>query len=237
MIRFATWDWAEDMPWVVGGQAMRDIVAQLPAGITLAEAYPDEFPPFVPAPVEVAPLPVPPVVVTQPVVTPSARLASTPALSVDTSSSSRGPAPVLVPPARTSSRSPAALSPAQTPSPAVLPASSRSPSTGSGAGPAPPSTPGSAPSPSVPLPPTGGSRSVRSRRAAPAAPAVPTPSAAPDAAKSARVSFFCSSPFPFGLTLFPSASVAGSKRRSAASSRVPLVPALCVLGPARSASL
>ena len=222
---------------MVGGQVMRDIVAQLPDGITLAEAYPDEFPPFVPAPVEVAPLPVPPVVVTQPVVTPSARLASTPALSVDTSSSSRGPAPVLVPPARTSSRSPAALLPAQTPSPAVLPASSRSPSTGSGAGPAPPSTPGSAPSPSVPLPPTGGSRSVRSHRTVPAAPAVPTPSAAPDAAKSARVSFFCSSPFPFGLTLFLSASVAGSKRRSAASSRVPLVPALCVLGQARSASL
>ena len=237
MIRFATRDWAEDMPWVVGGQAMRDIVAQLPGGITLAEAYPDEFPPFVPAPIDVAPPPVPPVVVTQPVATPSARLASTPALSVDTLSSSRGPAPVLVLPTRTSSRSPAALSPAQTPSPAVLPASSRSPSTGSGAGPAPPSTPGSAPSPSIPLPPTGGSHSVHSRRAVPAAPAVPTPSAAPDAAKSARVSFFCSPPFPFGLTLFLSASVAGSKRRSAASSRVPLVPALCVLGQARSASL
>ena len=173
------------MPWVVGGQAMRDIVAQLPDGITLTEAYPDEFPPFVPAPVEVAPLPVPPVVVTQPVATPSARLASTPALSMDTSSSSRGPAPVLVPPAHASSHSPAAISPAQTPSPVVLPTSSRSPSTGSGAGLAPPSTPGSAPSPSVPLPPTGGSRSVCSRRAAPV---VPTASAAPDAAKSARVS-------------------------------------------------
>ena len=164
---------------------MRDIVAQLPDGITLTEAYPDEFPPFVPAPVEVAPLPVPPVVVTQPVATPSACLASTLVLSVDTSSNSRGPAPVLVPPTRASSHSPATLSLAQTPSPVVLPASSCSPSTGSGAGLAPPSTPGSVPSPSVPLPPTGGSCSVRSCRTAPA---VPTASAAPDVAKSARVS-------------------------------------------------
>ena len=164
---------------------MRDIVAQLPDGITLAEAYPNEFPPFVPAPVEVAPLPVPPVVVTQPVTTPSARLASTLVLSVDTSSSSRSPAPVLVPPTRASSHSSATLSLAQTPSPVVLPASSCSPSTGSGAGLAPPSTLGSVPSPSVPLPPMGGSCSVRSCRAAPA---VPTASAAPDVAKSARVS-------------------------------------------------
>ena len=225
------------MPWVVGGQVMRDIVVQLPDGITLAEVYPDKFPPFILAPVDVAPPPVPPVIVTQPVATPSARLASTPALSMDTSSSSRGPTLVLVPPTRTSSRSPAALSPAQTPSPVVLPASLCSPSTGSGAGPAPPSTPGSAPSLSVPLPPMGGSRSVCSHRTAPAAPAVPTPSAAPDAAKSARVSFFCSSPFPFGLMLFLSVSIAGSKRRSAASLQVPLVPVLCVLGPAQSASL
>ena len=169
---------------------MRNVVARLPAGVTLIEAYPDEFPPPVPAPVVAAPLPVPPVVVAQPVASPSAPAAPTPTCSLDASSSFCGPTPVLVPPARTSPRSPATLSPAPTPSPVVPPVSSRSPSVGFGAGSAPPSTPGSAPSPSVPLPPSGSSRTVRARRVAPTALAAPAASAAPDTAKSAQVSPF-----------------------------------------------
>ncbi|KAH9971789.1 hypothetical protein BJV77DRAFT_1074934, partial [Russula vinacea] len=105
--------------------------SRVTGGVTLIEAYPDEFPPPVPAPVVAAPLPVPPVVIAQPVALPSAPVAPTLTRSLGASSSFRGPTPVLVPPARISPRSPAASSPAQTPSPVVPPVSSCSPSVGS----------------------------------------------------------------------------------------------------------
>ena len=182
------------MPWMMGDEVIRDAIVRLPEGVTLAEAHPEAFGSQDLAPAVEAPLPVQSVLVTQPAVSPSAPLASTPALSLDTSSGFRGPSPVLLPPARTASRSPVVASPARaTSSPVVPPVVSRSPSTGSGAGPVPPSTPGSASSPSVPLPSTGSSRTVRPRRAVPTTSAASDALAAPESAKFARVGFFFSS--------------------------------------------
>ena len=178
------------MPWVIRGLVMHNVIARLPAGVTLLEVYPNEFPPPVPAPVVATPLLVPPVAVMQPVASPSALLEPTLMHSLDTSSSFRSPTLVLVPPARTSLCSPAALLPAQTPSPVVPPISLCSPLVGFGVGPAPPSTPGSMPSPSVPLPLLGSSCTIWTRCVAPAALAAPAASTAPDATKSAWVSPF-----------------------------------------------
>ena len=174
----------------MGGSVMCNVIARLPVGVTLLEAYPNEFPPPVLAPVVATPLLVPPVAVVQPVASPSTLLVLTPTHSLDTSSSFRGPTLVLILPARTSPHSPAALLPAQMPSPVVPPVSSRLPSVGFGAGPAPPSTPSSAPSPSVPLPPLGSFCTIWTRCVAPAALAAPAASTAPDATKSAWVSPF-----------------------------------------------
>ena len=144
------------------------IVASLPAGVTLAEAYPEEF--KSPAPVAAAASSsIPPVFVAPP--SSPAPVVSSPAqpLLLDASSCPRGLSPVLVPPARAASRSPASVSPVSTtPSPVVPPAPSRSPSTGSGAGAALPSP---APLPSAPLPSAGG---ARPRRAGPSALAAET---------------------------------------------------------------
>ena len=175
---------------------MHNVIAWLPAGVTLLEVYPNEFPLPVLASVVAAPLLVPPVAVVQPVASPSTLLVPTLTHSLDTSSSFCSPTPVLVPPACTSLCSPAALLPAQTPSPVIPPISLCSPSVGFAVGPAPPSTLGSAPSPSVPLPPSGSSCTIWTHHVTPAALAAsaalaaPAASAAPDATKSARVSPF-----------------------------------------------
>ena len=151
------------MPWLMLDDELCAIVASLPAGVTLAEAYPEEF--KSPAPVAAAASSsIPPVFVAPP--SSPAPVVSSPAqpLLLDASSRPRGLSPVLVPPARAASRSPASVSPVSTtPSPVVPPAPSRSPSTGSGAGAALPSP--------APLPSAGG---ARPRRAGPSALAAET---------------------------------------------------------------
>ena len=144
--------------------SLGDIVAKLPEGRTLAEAYPREFQASAPVAASSASSPVPPVVVAPPSSPPvPAVSAPTQPLLLGTSSRSRGPSPVLVP-ARTASRSPASVSPVLTaPSPDVPPALSRSPSAGSGAGAALPSP---VPVVPAPLPSVGG---IRPRRAGPSA--------------------------------------------------------------------
>ena len=145
--------------------SLGDIVAKLPEGRTLAEAYPHEFQTSAPVAASSAPSLVPPVVVAPPSSPPVPAIsAPTQPLLLGTSSRSRGPSPVLVP-ARTASRSPASVSPVLTaPSPDVPPALSRSPSAGSGVGAALPSSQGSvlpAPSPPAPSLPAGGARPRR----------------------------------------------------------------------------
>ena len=142
------------------------IVASLSAGVTLAEAYPEEF--RSPAPVAAtASSSIPPVFVTPP--SSPAPVVSSPAqpLLLDAPSRPRGLSPILVPPSRAASQSPASVSPVSTtPSPVVPPAPSRSLSTGSGAGAA---LPFPVPLPSAPLPSAGGARPRRVRPSALAA--------------------------------------------------------------------
>ena len=180
LIRFARCEWATHMPWLMIDSELCEMVGSLPVGTTLAEAIPEAFGASVPSADVAASPSVPPVIIAPPSVLP-ATSARVPTLSVDVSSRPRGQARVLVPPSRTSSRSPATASPAQaTPSPVLPPVPSRPPSAGSGAGAALSSTPGSAPSPSVAVPPAGPSRTIRARPAAPAT---------SDVGKSGRVRF------------------------------------------------
>jgi hypothetical protein len=162
-IRFATREWAENVSWLMLDDELCAIVASLSAGVTLAEAYPEEF--RSPAPVAAAaPSSVPPVFVAPPSSPAPAVSAPSQPLLLGTPSLSRGLSPVLVPPARSASRSPASVSPVlTTPSPVVPSAPSRSPSAGSGVGAALPSPVSALPAllSSAPLPSVGGARPLR----------------------------------------------------------------------------